>query len=126
MSREKQAQSENIFGNNLRRWREERKLTLQWVANILKTSASYVSEIERGTKKPSFEMLKLIREEFQIDLNHFIAADITQIVKDKVMDYQADRTNELLTALKEVDHLSDKIKQCVREGYKKAKLSSDG
>lgn len=125
MSREKYAKSENIFGSNLRHWREERKLTLQWVADVLKTSASYVSEIERGTKKPSFEMLKAIREEFQIDLNHFIAADITFLVKDKVLDYQADRTRELLLALKDVDQLSDKIKSSIREGLNRAKLNME-
>jgi transcriptional regulator with XRE-family HTH domain len=114
--------SKNIFGNKFREWRELNRMTLQECANLLNTSHSFLSQIETGKKSPSFEMLEKMRKNLGIDLNNFIASDLSGIVREKLLDYQYDRTKELSVTLKRVIELTDEIKTTVKEGIKKAKL----
>lgn len=114
--------SKNIFGNKFREWRNREGITLEECAKLLNTSHSFLSQIENGKKHPSFEMLEKMRNHLGIDLNNFIASDLSGIVKEKLLDYQYDRTKELSATLKKVVELSDEIKTTIKDGIKKARL----
>ena len=48
------------FGDNLKKVREEKKLTQADVANISKVNANYYACIERGEVNPSYKKLRQI------------------------------------------------------------------
>lgn len=118
-SRVNYTKSENIFGKNFKLWREEHDLTLSQVARLLDTTPSYLSEIERGVKFPSFDMLSKIRSELRIDLNRFITGEMTSIVMEKVLDYKVDKINNLNDALDKIANLSDDIKKTIQDVRKR-------
>lgn len=55
------------FGAYLYDLRDAKGLTLQLLADELNVSANYISELERGKKNPSDEMIQDIAEFFEID-----------------------------------------------------------
>ena len=55
-----------MIGNKIRSYRMERGLTLGQLSKITELSASYLSTIERGLKKPSVPALKQISEALNI------------------------------------------------------------
>lgn len=62
-----------IFGQLLRRTREERGLTLRQFSKILRVSPSYISDIELGHRRtPSIEKLKCIADILNCDLDEMI------------------------------------------------------
>ncbi|RJX24227.1 MAG: helix-turn-helix domain-containing protein [Dethiobacter sp.] len=56
----------SILGNRIRSFRVERGLTLNQLAGMAGLSASYLSTIERGLKKPSIPVLKQISEALNV------------------------------------------------------------
>lgn len=120
MSRGNYSKSENYFGRNFKRWRDEHQLTLNQVSKLLDTSSSYISEIERGVKFPSFDMLVKIRSELRIDLNNFITGDLTSVVMEKMLDYKVEQIDGMQNAIEKIDNLTDEIKKTI-QGVKKRK-----
>lgn len=51
-----------MVGNNIRKYRERNNLTQEELGFAIKTSAAYVSEMERAVKKPSLDKLADIAE----------------------------------------------------------------
>ena len=45
------------FGRELRKMRQQRRLTQEKLAELVDLSVPYISHLERGTKKPSMEVL---------------------------------------------------------------------
>lgn len=56
----------DLLGNRIRNFRSERGLTLSQLAEMSGVSASYLSTIERGLKKPSVPALKQISESLNL------------------------------------------------------------
>jgi transcriptional regulator with XRE-family HTH domain len=56
----------SILGNRIRSFRVERGLTLGQLAEMANLSASYLSTIERGLKKPSIPVMKQISEALNV------------------------------------------------------------
>ena len=59
----------NTVGEKIKRIRNSKNLTQQSFAELLNTSVSFVSEIERGIKKPGYNFLLSLKNVFNINLN---------------------------------------------------------
>jgi transcriptional regulator with XRE-family HTH domain len=57
-----------VIGNVFRRLRRERGITLRELAEVAQVSVPYLSEIERGRKEPSSEILAAICRALGLDL----------------------------------------------------------
>lgn len=62
-----------VVGEVLRRRRQEQRRTLAEVAHDANVSVPYLSEVERGRKEPSSEVLAAICDSLRIDLADMLA-----------------------------------------------------
>ena len=62
----------NVIGSRIRQYRIERGITQEDLAFQINTSAAYVSNIERGIKKPSLQKLSEIAEVMHVTVNDFL------------------------------------------------------
>jgi len=62
-----------VIGNVFRRLRRERGITLRELAERAQVSVPYLSEIERGRKEPSSEILAAICRALDLDLTDLLA-----------------------------------------------------
>ncbi|TCC54579.1 XRE family transcriptional regulator [Kribbella pittospori] len=62
-----------VIGNVFRRLRRERGITLRELAELAQVSVPYLSEIERGRKEPSSEILAAICRALDLDLTDLLA-----------------------------------------------------
>ena len=68
-----------VIGNVFRRLRRERGITLRELAELAQVSVPYLSEIERGRKEPSSEMIAALAGALGttlIDLTEHVAGDL--------------------------------------------------
>jgi transcriptional regulator with XRE-family HTH domain len=71
-----------LVGDVLRRHRLAQRRTLADVARAARVSVQYLSEVERGRKEPSSEILAAVCDALRIDLSHLLAEmgrDLTQL-----------------------------------------------
>lgn len=61
-----------IVGSRIRQYRIEKNITQEELAFQVETSAAYISNIERGIKKPSLQKLSEIAEVLQVTINDCI------------------------------------------------------
>lgn len=61
-----------VLGARLRRMRQRRQLTLTEAAALAGISPQYLSEVERGRKDPSSEMISAITGALRLDLAHVL------------------------------------------------------
>lgn len=61
-----------VIGNVFRRLRRERGITLRELAELAQVSVPYLSEIERGRKEPSSEILAAICRALALDLTDLL------------------------------------------------------
>lgn len=62
----------HIVGARIRQYRQDRGITQEELAFEINTSAAYISNIERGIKKPSLQKLTEIADYLEVTLNDFI------------------------------------------------------
>ena len=62
----------NIVWSRIRQYRIEKGITQEELAFEINTSAAYISNIERGIKKPSLQKLSEIADVMQVTVNDFI------------------------------------------------------
>jgi transcriptional regulator with XRE-family HTH domain len=62
-----------VIGNVFRRLRRERGITLRELAELAQVSVPYLSEIERGRKEPSSEILAAICRALDLELTDLLA-----------------------------------------------------
>jgi transcriptional regulator with XRE-family HTH domain len=72
-----------MLGGVLRRTRREQGRTLADVAGAAKVSLQYLSELERGRKEASSEVLAAICDALQIDLSDLLAQAGRDLVSDR-------------------------------------------
>lgn len=60
------------FKDRLKQLRREQELTQQELAKKLGVSFSSISMYERGEREPSFEMLEMIADFFNVDMNYLL------------------------------------------------------
>jgi transcriptional regulator with XRE-family HTH domain len=73
-----------VIGNVFRRLRHERGITLRELAELAQVSVPYLSEIERGRKEPSSEILAAICRALDLELSDLLAEvqfDLTVAVR---------------------------------------------
>ena len=61
-----------VIGSRIRQYRQERGITQEDLAFQINTSAAYVSNIERGIKKPSLQKLSEIADVMHVTVNDFL------------------------------------------------------
>ena len=95
-----------MVGNNIRKYRERNNLTQEELGFAIKTSAAYVSEMERAVKKPSLDKLADIAEILGMTVNDFIYPQTTQHSMSKksnflrrISQFSPDQQNTLLDNL---------------------------
>jgi transcriptional regulator with XRE-family HTH domain len=74
-----------LVGEVLRRHRREQKRTLAEVAREANVSVQYLSEVERGRKEPSSEILAAVCDSLHIELSDLLA----EVRRDLVLDRAA-------------------------------------
>jgi len=78
----------SLIGAALRRTRQEQKRTLADVADAAGVSVPYLSEIERGRKEPSSEVLGAVCDALRIELVDLVAMvgrQLVQLRSDRVV-----------------------------------------
>jgi len=80
-----------MIGTRLKQIRKEKGLTQQAFATKIATSASYVSEIEKGKKIPGGDLLSALKQEYGIDINWLLTGEENAVPepqkkKTKVME----------------------------------------
>ena len=73
-----------VIGNVFRRLRRERGITLRELAELAQVSVPYLSEIERGRKEPSSEILAAICRALDLELSDLLSEvqfDLTTAVR---------------------------------------------
>lgn len=73
------------IGNRIRTLRTERGLTQEELAFRINSSATYLSNIERGIKKPSLQKLVDIADILKVTLNDFIYEPTEETPKEDEM-----------------------------------------
>lgn len=73
-----------IIGRALRRTRQHQERTLAQVAGAARISLPYLSEVERGRKEVSSEVLAAICAALGLDLAELLAAMLQDVTADRV------------------------------------------
>src|SRR5438105_2391144 len=61
-----------IFGERLRKLRTERRLTQEELAEAAGITATYTSDLERGTKVPSLTIVLKLARAFDVDVSQLL------------------------------------------------------
>jgi transcriptional regulator with XRE-family HTH domain len=64
-----------MIGTRLRKIRKEKGLSQQALADALSTAPGYISEIEKGKKKPGSDFLSKLKRVFGINIDWFLTGD---------------------------------------------------
>lgn len=69
-----------VFGNNVKYYRYQRKYTQEKLAELTELNLSYLSQLENGNYGPSFEKIELIAKVLKIEsFELFIKRDYSNI-----------------------------------------------
>ena len=72
-----------VIGDELRRRRQDQGRTLREVSSAARVSLGYLSEVERGQKEASSELLSAICTALNIQLSSLLGSVTTQIAKSE-------------------------------------------
>lgn len=84
-----------LLGGVLRQARHDQKRTLADVADAAGISVPYLSEIERGRKEPSSEMLAAVCGALDLDLLDLVSRTYVDLVDHRVMVAEAVRPQRI-------------------------------
>jgi transcriptional regulator with XRE-family HTH domain len=87
-----------VVGEVLRRRRREQRRTLAEVARDANVSVQYLSEVERGRKEPSSEILAAVCDSLRIDLADMLAEVRQDLTAGRATVLHLDRTRVRRTA----------------------------
>lgn len=83
------------IGKHIKTLREERGWTLQTVASRANTSASTISDIERGDMNPSLSMLERVAAAFDLSLADFFGVVFNPLSPDEQRLIEAFRAGDM-------------------------------
>ena len=86
-----------LLGGVLREARHDQQRTLSDVAVDAGISVPYLSEIERGRKEPSSEMLAAVCRALDLDLLDLVSRTYIDLVDHRVREVEAVRSRQLPT-----------------------------
>ena len=69
----------NDFGRRLQEIRTDAGLTQSGLARALNTSQSAISQMERGEREPSFQMLRRLAGALGVSLGHLLGRDVDEL-----------------------------------------------
>lgn len=77
-----------VVGENLRRIRKEKKLTIERLAMMSGVHKSYISDLERGERNPTVVLLDRLAYALQIDPRELLdkGKSPTELAKDPFID----------------------------------------
>lgn len=82
----------NVIGDELRRRRQDQGRTLRDVSATAAVSLGYLSEVERGQKEASSELLAAICEALDVSLADVLAVVSTNVARAEDRDLSAPST----------------------------------
>lgn len=85
-----------LLGDVLRRERREQRRTLEEVARVAKISMPYLSEVERGRKEASSEVLAAICDALRVDLADVLAEVGRDLAADRARRERVVRLDTVL------------------------------
>lgn len=75
-----------MLGENLKRYRENLKMTQAEVAEALRIKSATVSKYESGALEPNIEALKKLAELFDVSIDELLKEDVFDIAKINVLE----------------------------------------
>ena len=98
-------------GQMLKCKRQEKNLSLQQVAEYLKISTNYASEIERGLKNPSDDLIERIAEYYNIEIDGLFKSfyKVPRIIREKTEENEV--LQKAILEIERRDDLSDRDKE---------------
>ena len=78
----------DVIGEEIRRSRIEKEKTLRDVASQACMSLGYLSEIERGLKEPSSEILNAICGSLKISLSDILTASAFEFAREELRTFE--------------------------------------
>ena len=88
------------IGKRIRHYRKRRGYTQEQLGLSINTSGAYISNIERGVKKPSLDNLASIAETLDVTVNDMILPMHDELAQRKINDWLKERSMTCLpTAL---------------------------
>jgi transcriptional regulator with XRE-family HTH domain len=100
----------NSIGDYIRQQREQAKISLRQLAEQAGVSNPYLSQIERGLRKPSAEILQAIARALRISAE-------TLYVRAGILDERADAP-DLLAEIRRDPTITERQKQALAEIYR--------
>ncbi|NET36129.1 MAG: helix-turn-helix transcriptional regulator [Cyanothece sp. SIO1E1] len=86
MSKEKFSIENISFGKSLQEFRKSQGMTLAALSNALNTSPGYLSEVERGMKKPGSDLLFALKREYDLDINALLEGTVLFLTPNSVKE----------------------------------------
>ncbi len=107
----------NELGMYIRQQRESARLSLRKLATLAGVSNPYLSQIERGLRKPSAEILQAIAKALEISSE-------TLYIKAGILE-EREHDEDLLGAISRDPHLTDPQRQALQEMYRSFRALSE-
>lgn len=96
------------FAKNLKRIRQDKKLTQDELGKLVGVHANHISRYERGDSSPSTETLLAFANALDVTLDELVVGDRKQKIVDAFSDM------ELVKLLKKIEGLGHKEQQTVK------------
>jgi transcriptional regulator with XRE-family HTH domain len=77
----------DVIGEELRRSRIEKEKTLRDVSSQACISLGYLSEVERGLKEPSSEILNAICKSLTISISDLLTASAFEFAREELREF---------------------------------------
>ncbi len=76
-----------VIGDEIRKTRTDKQKTLRTVSKEASISLGYLSEVERGLKEPSSEILNAICKSLTIPLSDLLQASASEFVRKEIREF---------------------------------------
>lgn len=96
------------FGDNLKLFRTERKLSQGELAELVQMHSTHISRYERNQANPTIDVVRKIAEALKVSADQLIYGNKEQMAREKIQD------NELLAMFSKVQDLAADDVQCVK------------
>ncbi len=88
----------SVIGDELRRERLEQGRTLRQVSSQARVSLGYLSEVERGQKEASSELLAAICGALEVPLSSVLQSVSTKVADHEAVEVARDETQQTVTS----------------------------
>lgn len=97
-----------LVGKNIRRFRLNKKYTIQEMAELLNISESHLTQVELGTRNMSIKLLYEAAVLLGTDANSLLGLDATEYpIEDALSDFPLEKAKELKSVFIELIELAN-------------------